>query len=127
MSTDRLLIIHDESSVAAALERMGKSCGFATTAATTVDSFKENYMILRPTVIILNLALPQTDGIGILRWLESVGCTATVLIMSDFGGRISEAARLLGEARGLKMGAIITEPLRAGYIRGLLTQLSKEL
>jgi DNA-binding response OmpR family regulator len=119
------LIINDESSVAAELERVGKACGFTTTSTATVEAFKKSYIVLQPTIVILDLAVPQADGMEMFRWLQSVGCTATVLIISRFGGRVSEAATLLGEARGLKMGAIITEPLRVEDVRGLLTRLSK--
>lgn len=127
MSPSRLLIIDDEPSIVAALERIGKSCGFATTSTTTAETFKERYMVVRPTVIMLDLAVPQTDGFELLRWLGNARCTATVLIISGFGVRIPEAAKLLGEARGLKMGATITKPFRVAHIRDLLTQLSHGL
>jgi hypothetical protein len=42
VSPSRLLIIDDEPSIVAALERIGKSCGFATTSTTTAETFKEN-------------------------------------------------------------------------------------
>jgi DNA-binding response OmpR family regulator len=126
MPLGRLLIINDNSSVTAELECIAESCGFATNSATNVEDFKESYSVVRPTLIILDLAVPQTGGIEVLRWLGSVGCTATVLIISGFGAWMSEAARLLGEARGLKIGVIFTEPLRVEHMREVLTRLSKE-
>lgn len=107
MSAGRLLILDDEPSISAALARIGQNCDFATTSTTTAVGFRRSYAVVQPTVIMLDLAVPQTDGIELLRWLADAGCTATVLIISGFGGKVAEAARLLGEARGLKMGETI--------------------
>ncbi len=125
MSSNRLLIIDDEPPIAAALGRIGKDCGFAVTTTTTAEDFKQSYPIVQPTVIILDLAVPRVDGIELLRWLGNAGCTATVLIVTGFGGKIPESARLLGEARGLKMGGIIAKPFRVAELRAVLTDLTQ--
>ena len=125
MTSGRLLIIDDEPPIAAALERIGKDCGYAVTTTTTAEDFKESYTAAQPTVIILDLAVPEVDGIELLRWLGSAGCTATVLIITGFGGKIPESAKLLGEARGLKMGGIIAKPFRVADIRAMLTELNR--
>jgi len=123
VSSGRLLIIDDEAPIATALERIGKDCGFAVTTTTTGEDFKKSYSTAQPTVIILDLAIPQVDGIELLRWLGNEGCAATVLIITGFGGKIPESAKLLGEARGLRMGGIIAKPFRVAEIRAMLTEL----
>lgn len=124
MSAGRLLIIDDEAPIAAALERIGKGCGFDVTTTTTAEAFKESYTAGPPDIIILDLAVPQVDGIELLRWLGSQSCAATILIITGFGGKIPESAKLLGEARGLKMGGIINKPFRVADIRAMLTELA---
>lgn len=124
MSAGRLLIIDDEAPIATALERIGKGCGFDVATTTTAEAFKASYAAGIPDVIILDLAIPQADGIEMLRWLGSQGCTATILIITGFGGKIPESAKLLGEARGLKMGDIINKPFRVADIRAILTELA---
>ena len=123
MTSGRLLIIDDEPPIAAALERIGKDCGYVVTTTTTAEDFKESYAAAQPTVIILDLAVPEVDGIELLRWLGNEGCAATVLIITGFGGKIPESAKLLGEARGLRMGGIIAKPFRVAEIRAMLTEL----
>jgi DNA-binding response OmpR family regulator len=124
VTSGRLLIIDDEPPIAAALERIGKGCGFDVSTTTTAEDFKESFTSARPSVIILDLAVPQVDGIELLRWLGNAGCTATVLIITGFGGKIPESAKLLGEARGLKMGGIIAKPFRVADIRAMLMELT---
>lgn len=124
MSAGRLLIIDDEAPIAAALERIGKGCGFEVATTTTAEAFKASYAAAPPDVIILDLAVPQVDGIELLRWLGSQGCAATILIITGFGGKIPESAKLLGEARGLRMGGIINKPFRVADIRAILAGLA---
>jgi len=119
-----LLIIDDEAPIAAALERIGKGCGFEVATTTTAEAFKASYAAAPPDVIILDLAVPQVDGIELLRWLGSQGCAATILIITGFGGKIPESAKLLGEARGLRMGGIINKPFRVADIRAILAGLA---
>ncbi|HEX4507402.1 MAG TPA: response regulator [Alphaproteobacteria bacterium] len=123
MSVGRLLIIDDEAPIAAVLARIGKSCGFDVSTTTSAEAFKESYAAGSPDVIILDLAIPRVDGIELLRWLGDEGCTATIQIISGFGGKIPESAKLLGEARGLKMGGIVSKPFRVADIRAILTEL----
>ena len=125
MSAGRLLIIDDEAPMAAVLERIGTGCGFDVTATTTAQAFKESYAAGAPDLIILDLAVPEIDGIELLRWLGDEGCAATIVIVTGFGGRIPESAKLLGEAHGLKMGGIIAKPFRVADIRAVLTELAR--
>jgi DNA-binding response OmpR family regulator len=121
----RLLIIDDEPSIAAALERIGKGCGYDVATATSADAFKDAYAVAAPDVIILDLAMPDVDGIELLRWLARAGCVATILIITGFGGKIPQSARLLGVAQGLRMGKIIIKPFRVAEIRAMLTELAR--
>ena len=124
MSAGRLLIIDDEAPIAAVLERIGKGCGFDVASTTTAEAFKQSYAAGPPDIIILDLAIPRVDGIELLRWLGDENCAATILIVTGFGGRIPQSAKLLGEAHGLKMGGIINKPFRVAEIRAILAGLA---
>lgn len=123
MSTRRLLIIDDEPDIGAILQYIAEDCGFEVVATTTSEAFKTNYTTFRPTVVVVDLAVPNTDGIELFRWLADEGCTAPILILSGFDDKVLESAKLLGEARGLVMAGIINKPMHADGIRALLDNL----
>jgi len=125
MDDKRVLIIDDEPEICEIISEISKECGFEVESATTADAFKAAYSTFQPGVIILDLAVPTTDGIELFRWLEDQQCAASILIVSGFDAKVLESAKRLGEARGLIIGGIITKPMRAREIRALLNSLEK--
>jgi DNA-binding response OmpR family regulator len=124
VSDKRLLIIDDEPEVGAIIRQIAEGCGFEVEATTSADAFKAAYSTFRPTVIIVDLAVPNTDGIQLFRWLADEHCTVPIVIVSGFDDKVLESAKRLGEARGLLMGGIITKPMRAADICSLLNGLA---
>ncbi|MHB1217811.1 MAG: response regulator [Alphaproteobacteria bacterium] len=119
----RLLVIDDMVDICTLVASVAERCGFEV--KTTVDpmAFREIYRAFRPHVIILDLAIPDSDGIDLLRFLVDEGCTAKVLIMSGFPAGVQEAAKRLGEVRGLAMADTLPKPLRAAELRAILMRL----
>ncbi|MEQ9329491.1 MAG: EAL domain-containing response regulator, partial [Rhodospirillales bacterium] len=64
-----------------------------------------------PTAIMLDLQMPDLDGVEYLRILGERGCTANVIVMSGFDARILKTAVRLGEERGLRMSGGMQKPL----------------
>jgi DNA-binding response OmpR family regulator len=123
VNNKRLLIIDDEPDIGAMLQYIAEDCGFEVVATTTSEAFKTSYTTFKPTAVVVDLAVPNTDGIELFRWLADEGCTAPVLILSGFDDKVLESARLLGEARGLAMAGIITKPMDIDGVRALLGSL----
>ncbi len=127
MSTEttakRLLVIDDMVDICALVASVAERCGFEV--KTTVDpiAFRDLYRAFRPDVVILDLAIPDSDGIDLLHFLVEESCSAKVLIMSGFPAGVQEAAKRLGEVRGLNMGEMMPKPLRAAELRAILTRL----
>src|SRR3546814_16533545 len=87
------------------------------------EGFSLLYRKVRPNVVILDLAMPGTDGIELLRFLSAERSRARILLMSGFDARIREAALLLGEAHALDMAGLVPQPVRAAELRARLARL----
>ena len=125
MTMERLLVIDDEPDIGSFIKTVAESCGYEVTITSDSESFKKEYSSLRPDVVALDLAIPNTDGIELLRFLAEEGCDARVLIISGFDQRVLESAWRLGSARGLRMAGMITKPARVADLRSLLNNLRK--
>ena len=123
MSGRRLLIIDDEPQFGILIRRIAEHCGFEVETTLTAGNFKDAYASFQPDAIILDLAVPEMDGIELLRWLADIGCSAPILIASGFGSKVIESAKLLGEARGLAMAGVIAKPFRVAELQAQLTGL----
>jgi CheY-like chemotaxis protein len=123
MSYSHLLIIDDEAAMAKLFARIGASCGFQVRSTDTAAAFKEAYAALPPDVIVLDLAMPDEDGIELLRFLSDAECSAAILIISGSDAKILQAARNLGEARGLRIAGTLAKPVRAEDLRSTLTAI----
>lgn len=123
MTTRRLLIIDDDPEIGRFVQRVAEGCGYEARATERADAFRSAYHSFRPDVIALDLAMPEVDGIELLRFLADEGCRAQLLIISGFDAKVRQAAERLGTARGLRMAGIVPKPMRVADLRALLTGL----
>jgi DNA-binding response OmpR family regulator len=108
----RLLLIDDELSVARLIAHAAEECGFEAIITVTAESFRSQYLACDPEVVVLDLALPRSDGVELLRFLAEEKSGALVLPISGFDERVLEAAMRLGTALGLRMTGPLQKPVR---------------
>jgi DNA-binding response OmpR family regulator len=108
----RLLLIDDELSVARFIAHAAEECGFEAVITVSAESFRSQFVACDPEVVVLDLALPRSDGVELLRFLAEEKCSAMVLPISGFDERVLEAAMRLGTALGLRMTGPLQKPVR---------------
>jgi DNA-binding response OmpR family regulator len=108
----RLLLIDDELSVARFIAHAAEECGYEAIITVSAESFRSQYVACDPDVVVLDLALPRSDGVELLRFLAEEKCRALVLPISGFDQRVLEAAMRLGTALGLRMAGPLQKPIR---------------
>ena len=123
----RLLLIDDEPQLADFVARAGDLCGYAPQIADGDDDFRAEFLRLRPAVVALDLGMPDSDGIELLRFLAERGFAGPVLIISGFDRRVLDSAFRLGEALGLKMVGPLEKPTRLEALEQLLLEVKPTL
>jgi len=88
--------------------------------ARDTPMFEAAYAQGQPDLLMLDLQMPGTDGVELLRVLADRGCTAPIVVMSGVDAKVVDTARRLGAARGLKMGQVICKPIRVADLRQIL-------
>jgi DNA-binding response OmpR family regulator len=112
----RLLLVDDELSVAKFLAHAAEECGFEAIVTVTAESFRSQYKLICPDTVVLDLALPGSDGVELLRFLAEERCTSRVILVSGFDQRVLEAAMRLGAAMGLRMAPPLHKPVRLNLL-----------
>jgi EAL domain-containing protein (putative c-di-GMP-specific phosphodiesterase class I)/ActR/RegA family two-component response regulator len=119
MTTGNILVIDDESEigelVTVAAQSMGMQCASTTDAAALPA-------LLTPavTLILLDLLMPQTDGIEVLRLLGKLECKAGIVLMSGISRQVMETAAKLAQALDLTIAGQLQKPFRLHELEDLL-------
>ena len=121
-STNRLLIIDDEPDIRDFLITVAKGLGFAVCDTDDPHDFHTLCEKFAPTAVILDLNMPKTDGVELLRRMADEQCEAHILLISGEGTRVLQAAERLGNARGLSMIGALQKPILLTDLRDALTK-----
>lgn len=116
----RLLVIDDEEEYRRILRLVAEGAGYVVADVGTAEQFKEAYKAEAPTAIILDLIMPEVDGIELVRWLAREGCKAKVFIISGYSPLYIKLAGTLAQASGIERVECLTKPLEIGALRAAL-------
>lgn len=120
---DRLLILDDDETLGRICAQIGQTAGYRVRVGVDATEFWRNVEEWSPTVIMLDLRMPGTDGIEVLRGLSDRRSDARVLLVSGSDPALLEAAQRLGRDRGLAMAGAFTKPVSATNLRDVLAGL----
>lgn len=116
----RLLILDDEADFAAFVAKVGADLGYDARTTGTAQSFRDAYLAAPPDLIVLDMIMPELDGIEIVRWLADVGCQARIIIISGFNPDYAGAARKIGEVIGRLEISLLGKPVKLAELRAEL-------
>lgn len=109
-SRETLLVLDDTPDIAELIGELGRSAGFESIVTTDIDAFNKALERDKPDLIALDLQMPNTDGVEILRQLSGVGCDARIMLISGVDERTVLGAERLGRQLNLKMLGVQTKP-----------------
>ena len=113
----------DEPALADFVASAARLCGYEPAVAANESGFHQLYENGEPSVVVLDLGMPGTDGVEFLRYLAGHGFDGPVLIVSGFDRRVLESAFRLGSALGLHMAGPLEKPVRLDDLETLLLSL----
>jgi len=121
---NRLLVVDDEADLCEFLREVASDCGFEVAATTTHEDFKREYRSFKPGALILDLAMPEGDGIELLHFLADERSESRILLLSGFDARVRGAALRVGRDLGLRMLDALQKPVRIAELEEHLRALA---
>lgn len=118
--TPRVLILDDDEAVGRTAVLVTARLGMGARWTATMPDFLAAVDEWDPTHVVVDLVMPDHDGIEVLRTLGERDCAASVVISSGVGSRVLDAARRSAMAHGLKITAVLPKPFAAADLRAAL-------
>jgi CheY-like chemotaxis protein len=120
VSKKRLLIIDDDKDFGEYVRQAAERAGFEAHLTTRARDFKRVFEIFKPDVIMLEVVMPEVDGIELISWLGDQGCTANLIIVTSYSPKFAEMAKKLSEAKGMTSAITIFKGTLIAEIREAL-------
>jgi EAL domain-containing protein (putative c-di-GMP-specific phosphodiesterase class I)/CheY-like chemotaxis protein len=118
-TADRILVIDDDKVVchlvSASAEAMGLHCVTTREPATVAE-----LVTPETTLILLDLMMPDMDGIEVLRLLGEQRCKARIVLMSGMNKRVIETAEKLAHTLGLSVVGHLQKPFPLAELKLVL-------
>lgn len=126
MAEKQLFVLDDEQDFCDLIAKVGQGIGFDVFTTTDAEIARERLRDAQGAVLILDLKMPNVDGIEMLRHLAEDGSDAAILMASGTDGRILESALSLGKERGLNMLGVLPKPIRVRELRAVLERIAQQ-
>lgn len=115
-----VMILDDDEALGLTIGTIARRAGLEAAVFRHPLAFLDAVAATMPSHIVLDLVMPEIDGVDILRRLAEAGCPAAVIITSGVGARVLDAARRLAEQQGINLIGVLPKPFSVAELRALL-------
>jgi DNA-binding response OmpR family regulator len=122
MSKCRLLVIEDEKDISDLVCHVATEADFDVRATCNVAEIASLYDEFVPHIVVLDIFMPDMDGMEVLGLLHKRNSSSRVIILSGQAD-YRPLASMLGEGLGLAVVASIAKPFRIAELRETLNRV----
>lgn len=122
MGMKRLLVVDDSPAFAEYVRNAAETLGFEVEASHDGKVAKAAYRAFKPDVILLDMVMPEIDGIEFVHWLSDEGCKARLIVVTGYSPHYVEMTKTLAEARGFELVKTLNKPVRLAELRAALVE-----
>ena len=126
MSRSHILVVDDDKMIRGFLRTAAEELGYEVTTASDTESFRRAFKSSDPDIVLLDLVIPGTDGIEMLKFLAAAHCKVPVVLMSGLDERAIHAAGRLGHIHGLRMFGGLEKPFARHMLEEVLERCGME-
>ena len=120
----RIYIIEDDLSVIGILEDIVEGNGLGTICGDTGDGLPDlsQILALAPDLILIDLLMPEKDGIQVVRELREMGSEAKFIMISQVS-----AKEMIAKAYMAGVSFFIQKPINLSEVRQVITTVKTQI
>lgn len=123
MTPPKLIVVDDEPDIAGLICEIAQEIGYDIEQFNNAAIFRDQYHS-GADVIVLDLMMPEVDGVEVIRFLSEVNCNALLILVSGFDAGVLHSAQKLATEQGLNFAGTLKKPFRYSELHQLLSGLS---
>ncbi len=120
MTSRRLLVCDDEPDIRTFIRDVAEGMGYAVEEVVDSRDCAARAAATLPDVLVLDIVMPEVDGIEIIQRLADVRFAGRVLLISGFNPSYAQAANVLARSKGIVDIRVLTKPLPLAELRAAL-------
>ncbi len=118
-SASKILVMDDDRVVGEIVSALADAMGLHCDVTRSPEAFFD-HVTPETTLILLDLVMPEMDGIEILRLLGEKKCKSRIVLMSGINIRVIETAKKLAQTLGLSVVGHLQKPFPLAKLKELL-------
>jgi len=118
----RLLVVDDEKDIAEFVGFVADNAGYDVNCISDPHDFINAYSD-DLSIIVMDLSMPDMDGIELIRYLSSVNSKAGIVLMSGYDASVLHSAKELADSRGLYILGTLEKPVSINDLESILGRL----
>jgi len=118
----RLLAIDDEKGLLAVVQDIAENAGYEVVATSDPTFFLQQSREWHPTLVLMDLQMPDVDGVELMRAMAAEKLRAPIMLMSGVEDKVLRTIGDLGTDLGLNMRGVLAKPIRMDTFRRALEE-----
>lgn len=106
----RILIIDDDPDLRESMRSIAAEAGYEVETLGEGAAFLDAVAQFHPDRIVMDLSIPDLDGVDLLKGLSETRCATPIVLVSSHPTELLNNVAELGRALGLDMGGVLQKP-----------------
>ncbi len=115
-----MLLIDDELEFREFGGKVAASAGYQVEVTSNANDFMRRYDSFDPTLIVMDMFLPEMDGFELMQWLITQNCKARIPVVTGYSPRYAEMAETIGSDAGKLDVQTLIKPIGRTELRAAL-------
>ncbi len=126
MMAKKLLVIDDQTGITKVVGLIAEQLGLNAQTINDPSQATEAFIAFKPDVVMLDMIMPEKDGIDVLNEILLTGIPVKVVLTSGFSDSYLRLAEGLAKFHANRNVSILRKPFRREELVALLTELTAD-
>lgn len=116
----RVMICDDEPDFRAIVVDVVRGMGMDPVEVGRPEDFAGTYEADTPDIVVLDIVMPNIDGLELVDWLADAGYRGRLVLVSGYNPNYARAARTMADLKGIAGVTVLQKPVSLADLRAVL-------